>query len=437
MSYSEGWRLIVAGFINTLETRGFIQQISDPELNGFLSEKKTSCYAGFDPSDSSLHIGHLIPILGLMHFQHEGHRPIAVVGGATGMIGDPSGKDQERSLLTLDTIRSHEKSIQSQLEHFLDFDDPDCGALMVNNYDWTNSFSYLEFLREVGKHFSVNAMIAKESVRMRLESRDQGISYTEFSYQILQAYDFHYLWKTYGCRVQIGGSDQWGNITAGIDLNRRMGGEQLYGLTFPLLMTASGKKFGKSEGNAVWLDNQRTKPYEFYQYFIQTDDPDVIPFLKLFTFLDLTTIDSLEQTVKREPEKREAQRILAEEVTRIVHGEEGLQAAVGATKILFGGEQIRDFSDAVLESVFSDTPSAKLSKSLLAEGCQLVDVLVESQMCKSKGEARRLITSGGLYINNVRESDPARSLSLEDLASETVMVLRSGKKRYFLVRFTL
>ncbi|MBN1356585.1 tyrosine--tRNA ligase [bacterium] len=426
----------VAGLVEHLNDRGFIHQISDPGLERMLEQQRTACYAGFDPSDSSLHLGHLIPIIGLMHFQRYGHRPIAVIGGATGMIGDPSGRDRERTLMSIDLIRSHERSIQRQLEHFLNFDDTETGAIMVNNYDWTHPYSYLDFLREIGKHFSVNTMISKESVRMRLESRDQGISYTEFSYQILQAFDFHHLWKTNGCKVQIGGSDQWGNITAGIDLNRRLGGEQLYGITFPLLMTASGRKFGKSEGNAVWLDPIRTKPYELFQYFIQTDDKDVIRFLKLFTFLDLKEIAELEILVRDEPQTREAQKILASEVTRLIHGEAGLQTADGSTRILFGDEPICNYTDSILNRVFSDTPSGNLPKEHLEQDLTVVNAMVASGMCGSKGEARRLVSSGGFYINNIRETDPTRILTVNDLASDTIMVLRSGKKRYFIIRFS-
>ncbi len=421
--------------MNELEKRGFIYQVSDPGLGRHLEQKNVSCYAGFDPSGSSLTIGHLIPIIGLMHFQRAGHRPIAVVGGATGMIGDPSGKDTERSFLSLDKLRANQESIQSQLSRFLDFEAGSNAALLVNNYDWISPFSYLDFLRDVGKHFSVNAMIAKESVKARLEKRDQGISYTEFSYQLLQAYDFHYLWKTYGCTVQIGGSDQWGNITAGIDLNRRMGGDQLFGVTFPLLMTASGKKFGKSEGNAIWLDEKMTLPYEFYQYFVQTDDKDVVRFLKLFTFLSLERIAELEETVRDAPEKRLAQQELAKEVTTLVHGEQGLKAALGATRILFGGEPIKNYNDATLNAIFADTPSQNLSRDALHDGIPILDVMVQSKMCKSKGEARRLIKSGGFYCNNTRITDPDKQIGFDDLASETVLVLRSGKKRYYLVRF--
>jgi len=425
----------VNNLLKELESRDFIYQISDPELADLLNKEMISVYAGFDPSASSLHLGHLIPVIGLMRFQRSGHRPIAVVGGATGMIGDPSGKDQERQLLNLDSIRSNEDALRKQLSRFLDFDCGKNSAIMVNNYDWLGSYNYLDFLRIVGKHFSVNAMIAKESVKQRLENRDQGISYTEFSYQILQSYDFYHLWKEENCKLQIGGSDQWGNITAGIDLCRRMGGPQLYGITFPLLMTAGGKKFGKSEGNAIWLDSNKTQPYEFYQYFIQTDDRDVIRYLRLFTFLNLDQLKELEGELETNPEARVCQRTLAAETTRLVHGTSGLEAADGATRILFGGEAIEGFTDNILKTIFADIPSTNISRDRLSDGIPVIELLVECGVCKSKGETRRLISSGGAYCNNIRLEDSNQIITSDKLASESFMVLRSGKKRYFLVKF--
>ena len=421
--------------ISELEAREFIQQVSDPELAELLNKEMVSVYAGFDPSASSLHLGHLIPVIGLMRFQRSGHRPIAVVGGATGMIGDPSGKDQERQLLNLENIRANEDALRKQLSRFLDFDCGDNSAILVNNYDWLGPYNYLYFLREVGKHFSVNAMIAKESVKQRLENRDQGISYTEFSYQILQSYDFYHLWKEEGCKLQIGGSDQWGNITAGIDLCRRMGGPQLYGITFPLLMTAGGKKFGKSEGNAVWLDENMTQPYEFFQYFVQTDDRDVMRFLRLFTFLTLEELKELESELAANPEARVCQKTLAAEATKLVHGEKGLQAAEGATRILFGGEAIEGYDDNILKTIFADVPSTDLDKNRLTDGVPVLELMVECGVCKSKGEARRLVSSGGAYCNNIRLTDVNGTITAENLASESFMVLRSGKKRYYLVHF--
>ena len=421
--------------LKRLEAREFIYQVSDPVLGELLEQESVSVYAGFDPSADSLHLGHLIPIIGLMRFQRDGHRPIAVVGGATGMIGDPSGRDQERQLLNMEILRANEKGIRNQLARFLDFDCGSNSAILVNNYDWLGSFSYLDFLRTIGKHFSVNSMIAKESVKQRLTSRDQGISYTEFSYQILQAYDFYNLWKEHGCKLQIGGSDQWGNITAGIDLCRRMGGPQLYGITFPLLMTAGGKKFGKSEGNAVWLDENRTQPYEFYQYFIQTDDRDVIRYLRLFTFLESAELKELELELTSNPEARTCQQTLASEVTRLVHGTAGLQAAEGATRVLFGSEPIHGFDDKILRKIFADIPSTCVPMKRLIDGIPAIDLLIECGICGSKGEARRLITSGGAYCNNIRIDDVQKEFTTGDLASATCMILRSGKKKYYLASF--
>ncbi|MBN1297241.1 tyrosine--tRNA ligase [bacterium] len=421
--------------LQELQERDFVYQISDPALGERLEKESLSVYAGFDPSADSLHLGHLIPVIGLMRLQRAGHRPIAVVGGATGMIGDPSGRDQERQLLDLTTIRANEDAIRTQLSRFLDFDCGKNSALLVNNYDWLGTFGYLDFLRTVGKHFSVNAMIAKDSVKQRLENRDQGISYTEFSYQILQAYDFYHLWKAEGCLLQIGGSDQWGNITAGIDLCRRMGGPQLYGITFPLLMTAGGKKFGKSEGNAVWLDAALTQPYTFYQYFIQTDDRDVMRFLRLFTFISIAELTELAWELESHPEDRLCQRRLAAEVTQLVHGKTGLMAAESATRILFGGEPIEGFNDNVLKTVFSDVPSSDLPRTRLENGYPIVDLLVDADVCKSKGEARRLINSGGAYCNNIRLTSDSMILTLDNLASESILVFRSGKKNYHLVSF--
>ncbi|MGB3974848.1 MAG: tyrosine--tRNA ligase [bacterium] len=421
--------------LKNLMERGFIYQVSDPALGDALNQEMITVYAGFDPSAISLHLGHLIPVIGLMRFQQAGHRPIAVVGGATGMVGDPSGKDQERQLLSLEALRENENALRKQLARFLDFETGKNSAVMVNNYDWLGKFNYLDFLRTIGKHFSINAMMAKDSVKQRLTGRDQGISYTEFSYQILQAYDFYHLWKEYSCKLQIGGSDQWGNITAGIDLTRRLGGPQLYGVTFPLLMTASGKKFGKSEGNAIWLDDSLTQPYEFFQYFMQTDDRDVIRFLKLFTFLDNSKIEELEQELAANPEARVCQQTLATMVTRLVHGEEGLKAAENATNILFGCAPVSGYDDASLKKIFADIPSIVLPKHKLMDGISAVDLLVESGACVSKGEARRLITSGGAYCNNVRIDDVNKQLNTDDLASKTCMLLRSGKKRHFLIRF--
>jgi tyrosyl-tRNA synthetase len=369
----------------------------------------------------------------LAHLQRAGHVPIAVVGGATGMIGDPSGRSSERQFLTPDELAQNEQAIHRQLARFLDFDG-DRAATLVNNADWTRPISYLDWLRDVGKHFSVNAMIAKESVRRRLEDRDQGISYTEFSYMLLQAHDFLVLHDRLGCTLQVGGNDQWGNITAGIDLIRRKRGAEVFGVTAPLITTSTGEKFGKSAGNAVWLDAAMTSPYHFYQYWIQTPDSDVERYLRLFTFLGIPEIVEICRVHEEQKSARVAQRTLAREVTRTVHGEAGLHSAKLATEILFGRE-ISGLSDAELSGVFADVPSASLSRQALSEGLDIVTLLTATELAKSKGEARRIVQAGGVYLNNRRFENVETPITSADLASETMLVLRSGKKSYAIVRF--
>jgi tyrosyl-tRNA synthetase len=414
--------------LEQLERRGMIEQVTDHEaLDKLLAQPRQAIYIGFDPTADSLHVGHLLPALMLSRFQRAGHRPIVLVGGATGMIGDPSGRSTERQLLTPETIQANARAVQAQLARFVDFSG-DTAAIMVNNADWTAPVSYLDFLREVGKHFTVNYMLAKESVRRRLEDREHGISYTEFSYMLLQAFDFLHLNEKFGCAMQAGGSDQWGNITAGIELIRRVRGAEAFGITFPLLATSSGEKFGKSAGNAVWLDPNRTSPYQFYQYWIRTDDRDAERFLKLFTFLSDEEIADL---CARPPEQRAAQKKLAEEVTRIVHGEENLALAVKASEVLFGGD-LAGLRDRDLADIFADVPSFELQRSSLEAGIKMADALVQSGAAKSKGEATRLIAGGGVYVNNKRVSAADTQLGVQDLASETMLVLRVGKKNYYL-----
>jgi tyrosyl-tRNA synthetase len=419
-----------------LRWRGMIHQTTDEaHLPEWLMEKPRSVYAGFDPTADSLHVGHLVALMILRRFQKAGHRPIALVGGATGMIGDPSGKSEERNLLSVDVLRANVAAIERQLRRFLDFDAVGNAALLVNNYDWMGRFGYLEFLRDVGKHFPVNVMLAKDSVKSRLERSDSGMSYTEFSYMLLQAYDFFYLLDHYGCELQVGGSDQWGNITAGIDLARRMGRDQLYGMTCPLLTKSDGTKMGKTESGALWLDPERTSPYRFYQYWINLADADVGKCLRLFTDLDQQQIAALETEHAREPGRREAQRRLAAELTQLVHGDSGLAAAQRATEIFFGAE-IRDVADAQLGDIFADVPSKDIPRErLLGDGMALADALVESGLVKSKNEARRAITQGGAYVNNRRTTGVETRLTVESLASESVLVLRRGKKDYALLRF--
>ena len=419
--------------MTTLNERGFVSQVSDPDMADKLSESVT-LYAGFDPTAASLHIGHLLQIMLLAQFQRHGHRPVALIGGATAMIGDPSGKSEERNLLDVETIRQNIEGIRSQLEQFLDFDSSDNGAILVNNADWIGKFSFVEFLRDVGKHFRVGEMMGKESVRRRLQS-DVGMSFTEFSYQLLQAYDFLYLNRQLNCTFQVGGDDQWGNITAGIDLVRKLEGRGVYGLTSPLLMTASGQKFGKTEAGAIWLDPEKTSPYDFYQYWMRCDDRDVVGLLKRMTFLTMDEIADLAELVKNEPQKRKAQAVLAEEVTRMVHGQAGASLAIKASQVLFG-EEISGLSDGQLTGIFSDVPSTTIPQERLNGGIALIDILCDTKVCNSRSEAKKLIKAGGAYVNNVRVDNLDEKLTPDSLASETILILRSGKKKYHLVKFT-
>ncbi len=416
----------------TLSQRGFVSHESDDDMAGKLG-KPVVLYAGFDPTADSLHVGHLMQIMLLAQFQRHGHTPIALVGGATAMIGDPSGKSEERNLLSEETIQQNMEGIQKQLHRFLDFSCDGNRAIMVNNADWIGKFSFVEFLRDVGKHFRVGEMMGKESVRKRLQS-EVGMSFTEFSYQLLQSYDFLHLSREYDCTLQVGGDDQWGNITAGIDLVRKLDGRAVYGLTSPLLTNAGGQKFGKTEAGAVWLDEQKTSPYEFYQYWVRTDDRDVVGLLKLFTFLPMERIAELEKQVHDEPEARQSQKVLAQEVTKLVHGDEQVALAVKASQVLFG-QEISGLSDEILNSIFNDVPSSKVSRRRLSEGIPLPEALCDAKLCSSRGEAKRLIKSGGVYVNNVRIDSIDYTLTMESLASESMVVLRSGKKNYHLLRF--
>ena len=419
--------------VKELQWRGAIHQKTDENIGPWLNEKRRAVYAGFDPTADSLHVGHLVQLMALRRFQKAGHRPLALVGGATGMIGDPSGKSEERKLQTIEDIQRNVEGIRKQMTRFLDFDEKD-GALLINNHDWLGKFSYLDFLRDVGKHFSVNVMMAKDSVKVRLAQTDSGLSYTEFSYQLLQSYDFYWLNKTYGCEIQIGGSDQWGNITAGIDFVRRTGGSQLYGLTSPLLTKSDGKKMGKTESGALWLDADRTSPYTFYQYWVNLDDADVEKTLNFFTEMSQEETKAVIDEHFAAPEKRVAQKRLADDFTRLIHGEEGLQVAQRATEIFFGAE-ISNLNDSQLVAIFADVKSSELSRALLNEGLSVIDAFVESGLAKSKGEARRTLQGGGAYVNNRKITDVDAKLTSENLASETVMILRSGKKNYALLRF--
>jgi len=420
--------------LSELRWRGLIHQCTDETgLAKLLTQGRQTIYIGFDPTATSLHVGGLMQLMMLRRFQRAGHRPIALVGGATGMIGDPSGKSEERNLLSADDLQRNVDGVASQMRRFLDFQGNDA-ALLLNNFEWMKSYSYLEFLRDVGKNFPIGQMMGKESVRSRLES-ETGLSYTEFSYMLLQAYDFVHLARQFGCRIQAGGSDQWGNITAGIDLGRRMMGEQLFGLTAPLLTTSDGRKMGKTEAGAIWLDRDRTSPYAFYQYWFRVEDADVMRCIAFLTEIDHEEYLSLKQDTESDPGRRTAQKRLAAWMTQLVHGDEGLAAANQASEILFGGE-IDRLTDRDLTEIFADVPSCEMPReSLRGEGLWIVDAVRQAGLAASSGEARRAIQEGGVYVNNRRVGEVDRKLSESDLASETVMVLRKGKRNYALLRF--
>ncbi|MFN9985051.1 MAG: tyrosine--tRNA ligase [Pirellula sp.] len=423
----------MSSIVDELHWRGLIHQTTDETNLRELLSKPSTVYAGFDPTADSLHVGSLLPLIMLRRFQQAGHRPIALVGGATGMIGDPSGKSDERQLLSKEHLAKNVEGLRVQMRHFLDFEGPN-GAILVNNFDWMQSFTFLDFLRDVGKNFPINVMLTKDSVKSRLERTDSGLSYTEFSYMLLQAYDFVYLAKNHDCKLQIGGSDQWGNITAGIDLGRRMLSQQLYGLTCPLLTTSDGRKMGKTEKGAVWLSADRTSPYEFYQYMINVPDNDVLMALRFLSDVDKDEFHALSESLRDKPQERLAQKRLAESLTRLVHGVSGLQSAERATKTLFGAE-IEALSDRELSTIFADVPSIELDRARLVEGMGIIDAFCAAGLSASKSEARRSITEGSAYVNNRRISGIDTVLTEKDLASETVVVLRSGKKRYALLRF--
>ena len=435
-----------SSILEELAWRGRIEQQTHDTLDEELAKASMTLYCGFDPTSDSLTAGNLVPMMGLAFFLRHGHQPIALLGGATGRIGDPSFRSEERKLRTVDEIEADAQAIGRQLQKVLENSlemhpetlsncaSGDVEIGYVNNADWTLPWSYIDFLREIGKHFRVNTMLAKDSVRTRLEGREQGISYTEFSYVLLQAYDFLNLYQTRGCRLQIGGSDQWGNITAGIDLTRRKAGATVYGLTMPLLTTSNGEKMGKSEKGALWLDGGKTSPYEWYQYWVQSDDADAGKLLKTFTFLPRETVEDLEREVDEGRNHGQVQRTLAFELTELIHGKAQADKAVRASKMLFGGK-IGDLEDRDLATIFKDVPSVTLPRAALsADGFEILDLFVRADLAQSKGAARRLISQGGGYINNDRTAVDV-TVREEHLASETMMVLRAGKKNYRLVRF--
>ncbi|MDR1979189.1 MAG: tyrosine--tRNA ligase [Synergistaceae bacterium] len=420
-----------------LQARGFVEWCSQPEkLQEVFRNELTTVYVGFDPTADSLHVGHLIPIMALGWIQRSGHRPIALAGGGTGLIGDPSGKSKERNLITIEEVRENVKGVRPQLAHFLDFDCGENSALLVNNYDWLSTFSFIDVLRDVGKHFSVNNLIAREYVRSRLNDPDKSISYTEFSYVLLQSMDFRHLYETYGCRLQMGGNDQQGNLVAGADYVRKTTGGEVFGLTQPLLLTSSGTKFGKTEEGAVWLDEAKTSPYKFYQFWINTDDKDVERLLKLFTFLPLEEIAAVISEHEKDPGARRAQRRLAFEATKLVHGEATAQSVVTASGVLFGSGSdsgtLAEIGEETFVMLKNEMPFTALSLPLPAT---VVEVLVSCGACESKGEAKRAIKQGGVSVNELRVEDEGSVVSREALLRGKYVFLRLGKKRFHLAAF--
>ncbi len=413
--------------------RGLVYDSTEGLRELFETEKITA-YIGFDPTASSLHVGSLMTIMGLVRLQKFGHTPIAVAGGGTGLIGDPSFKANERQLLSKEEVQSNVEAIKEQLSHFLDFECKTNPAILVNNADWLTTICLTDFLRDIGKHFSVNVMIAKESIKRRMEQ--EGISFTEFAYVLMQSYDFLKLFEMHHCILQMGGSDQWGNITAGADLIRRVRGAKAHALVWPLLMTSSGTKFGKTETGTIWLDAKRTSPYRFYQFWLNTEDRDVVNYLKYFTLLTQPEIEDLAASLAAHPEKREAQKKLAQEVTCLVHGLEALNKAEQASRILFG-EVISNLSLQDLLDVFADVPSVTLSRSQFeGQGLSVVDVIALAALASSKGDAKRLIQGGGVYLNNVRVSDIKNVVTLNEAVEGQAVILRKGQKEYRMVRLS-
>lgn len=421
-------------FIKELKWRGMIHDIM-PGTEEQLKKEITSAYIGFDPTADSLHIGSLVQIMTLVHFQRAGHQPIALVGGATGMVGDPSGRSEERNLLSKKKLDQNLAGIRKQLEKFLDFDNRENAAIMVNNYDWFKDYHFLDFIRDVGKHITINYMIAKDSVQNRLES---GMSFTEFSYQLVQGYDFYYLYKNHNCKLQLGGSDQWGNIVTGTELIRRMDGGQAYACTTPLIKKADGTKFGKTAEGNVWLDAEKTSPYKFYQYWINTSDEDAENFIKIFTLLSKEEIDELIAKHREAPHQRLLQKKLAEDITTRVHSREEVEKAVEASAILFGKgttESLRKMEEKTFLSVFEGVPQFNVSRKILEDGSDLMTLLVdEAPVFPSKGELKRLIKGGGISINKEKVLDASSTINLSDLLNEKYLLIQKGKRNYFIVK---
>ena len=415
--------------IDTLKERGLFDNWTSPDLYGEL-DKPMTLYGGFDPSADSLQAGNFVAIMTLCHYQRAGHNVIGLIGGATGLIGDPSGKTSERKMLTEEQVQHNIDGIKENLSRFLDFGEGRGQARLVNNYDWHKQFTFISFLRDVGRYFRMGTMLGKESVKQRLAS-ESGMSFTEFCYQTLQGYDFLHLYDAYGCRLEIGGSDQWGNITAGTDLIHRQRNVEAFGMTLPLITDSQGRKFGKSEGNAMYLDKNKTSCYDFYQFFLRSEDTDVVRYVKAFTFIPISEIVQLEEQVKLAPEKREAQKMLANDVVRRVHGEDGLRQAKQATDALFGGT-LSGLTAQDLMPVFADAPSSELPIADVV-GTPVIKVAVASGLCKSAGEARRLADGGGLYVNNER-AGASDVITEGHVIDGQLIVLRSGRKTYRLVK---
>ncbi|MBX3156821.1 MAG: tyrosine--tRNA ligase [Deltaproteobacteria bacterium] len=421
-------------FVDELEQRGLLQQVTDREgLEKLLASQIVPVYAGYDPTSSGLHVGNLVPTIMLKRFQLAGHRPIVLVGGATGMIGDPSGKSDERNLLDEQTLATNVAGIRAELSRLLDFDDPKTGALMTNNYDWTRDVTFLQFLRDVGKHLTVNYMLAKDSVNNRIEAAS-GISYTEFSYMLLQAFDFVHLAKAHGCRLQVGGSDQYGNITAGCELSHKMRGPQLFGLVAPLLLDSTGQKMGKTaSGEKIWLDPGRTTPFAFYQYWLNQPDADAPRLLRLFSLKSLDEIDQIIATHDGDRSKRTVQRELARAMTAWIHGADAIVPIEAASQLMFG-DSITGLTESDLRSAAVTIPTVELPRTELETGMTIVELFARSGITPSKGEARRLVEQNGAYLNHVKVTDVARRVTIADLATETMLVLRKGRQTVRLVR---
>lgn len=423
-------------FIEELKQRGMLHQVM-PGAEELLNKEVTTAYVGIDPTADSLHIGHLVSVMMLRHLQRAGHRPIAVLGGATGMIGDPSMKSKERNLLDLDTLRHNQQAIAAQLERFLDFDTKSAtGAKLLNNYDWMHEWSFLDFIRDIGKHITVNYMMAKDSVQRRLDGSAAGLSFTEFSYQLLQGYDFLHLYRTEGCKLQMGGSDQWGNITTGTELIRRIDQGDAFGITCPLITKADGGKFGKTESGNVWLDSRYTSPYSFYQFWINTGDDEAYRYIKIFTEIGIDEIEALHKEHLEAPHKRLLQQRLAQEITTMVHGADAVETAEGAARILFGQDThaaLMALDEATLLEVMEGVPTYNVARSTIEAQTPVVDLLAESGVFASKGEVRKLITAGGLSINKEKVTDPQAMVTPEMLVSGKYLLVQRGKKNYYLL----